>query len=380
MSMEQQEFDAIVCGFSTPDFARLARLLLEHGDKIDVNRRGDYPFSALERACGYGRLDVVKLLVNRGAQVNVQSYVAVDGTLLFVSPPPIVYAIDFPDVLEYLFDLGDTALEYTLTRDLTCPPRRGGRPILAHGAHHQHSVLLPVMVKFGTTRRLGARRMALLQRMLRAGVAHGCVPKNDLLQVMLNFWQTYFTPEFLAFAESVGLTFDPEFDADEMHALPAPRHGRHWWMHADVVTHLLRRCGSARALHMPVHDPTARRTGRGHHTYTTLDAIMTRDGIDLLKHVEVVACLDASTIIRYRKVLRERAAGGKAVAERDAGGKAAAEWPELEARFVRIRRLCFRMYHNHIARKYAPDGPAVARMVREWHGEADGLHGCSLHG
>jgi hypothetical protein len=41
-------------------------------------------------------------------------------------------------------------------------------------------------------------------------------------------------------------------------------------------------------------------------------------------------------------------------------------FPELEARYMRIRFICFRLYNAHVRRKFAPGSSYVTGMIDEW--------------
>lgn len=301
------EFERMVCSFMMPDFDEMIRLLERHGDRIDVNQTGKIPYTALERACSHGRLDAVKALVAHGADVNLQAAMMFDDLLMFMSPPPVVYAIDYIDVLEYLVDNG-VRFEYTLK-------------------HVEKSrvfnILTTTMIRFGSLRRLGADRTRLLHKMLDIGLrgaASTTSPiKKELLQIVLKYHHVFF--RFLPHLAALGVRLDADFDFYDMELLPNRKN--RWWECPRVVACVLRRCTDA-ILHKNIYDPRR-------HAFFTLQEWLPH----LFGHVSVVNSLSPRSVLHYRR--------------------AGCAHPELLARYMRVRFLCFRLYEAHIRRRYHPD-------------------------
>ncbi|KAL3465878.1 ankyrin repeat-containing domain protein [Aspergillus heterothallicus] len=80
---------------------QIVRILLSNGVnpnwKLPEHRHGDVTGSPLQRACALGYVEVVKALVEHGADVNASSIGKRGGWSGRCTPPPLIHAIRSPD-------------------------------------------------------------------------------------------------------------------------------------------------------------------------------------------------------------------------------------------------------------------------------------------
>jgi hypothetical protein len=238
MTNPQAVFEELVCSFTEPSFDDLLDLLSAHHDEIDMNATGRVPYTAMERACAHGRLDVVKALVGYGADIDVQSRLVIDGVTIFVSPPPIVYAMDYIEIFEYFLGQGAQLL-YTLD------PASDAK---------EFSVVSVMMIKYGLNWRVPPHLLQSIAKALRLSTPFlSTAQKNVILQTILRYHRVYFRHRFMQTLAECAISFDASFDFFDMEQLPV-RHNNAWWGRMDIISHLLARCGET-VLFKIIYDP-----------------------------------------------------------------------------------------------------------------------------
>ena len=319
--MSQEAFEKMVCCLAAPDFSKIIDYLEEHKGIIDINRVGHVPYTVLERASGHGRLDVVKYLLHYGADINLQSRMVIEDTVVFLSLPPVLYAVEFPDVLEWFVDNG-AEYDYQLSNK-----------------DHHCNILSAIMVKF-------AKYNNKIDEMLMLRLIDKCTScqdssKQEILQIVLHFHAVLFKGIFLSALAKKGIKFDKDFQFDEMHLMPCNKSYRMWWKDADIVSYLLTQCSNS-----ILDKPLVEKMNHVNRV-TTLRDLVLKAG--LLEAVIVVQRLSPSNVMYYYGLLKE-----------------VGEYNELKASVFRVHMLCFTMYKNFVQKKYHPSSRAVARMIQEW--------------
>ena len=320
--MSQEEFEKMVSCVNTPDFSKIVDYLEEHRGKIDVNRVGRVPYTILERASGHGRLDVVQYLLRYGADIDLQSRMIIDGTLVFLSLPPILYAVDFPDVLEFFVDNG-VVYDYQLTNE-----------------DQHYNILSAILLKFARSK--SSIDEALMLRLIDKCSSCSGSSKQEILQIVLRFHFVLFNDIFLMALAEKSIKFDKDFRFGNMHMLPCNKAYPVWWSNSGIISYILQKCSNAILDH-----PVIENVGRARHA-TTLRDLLTTSG--LLKDESIVRRLSAANVIHFHKSLR----------------RLDDEYDELEAAYLRIRTLCFKMYENFVRIKYHPSSKLVTQLVKEW--------------
>jgi len=59
-------------GYIDPDYSPIVDILLENG--VDIDRRDEYGSTVLMEASYYGKVELVRVLIERGANINIKDY------------------------------------------------------------------------------------------------------------------------------------------------------------------------------------------------------------------------------------------------------------------------------------------------------------------